>query len=63
MSLEYIVIIFLFSILFLLLFFQFFFSNSGSKERLKFIIEKQERLEKSLSEMIEKNFKVIDSKF
>ncbi len=63
MSLEHIVIIFLFSILFLLLFFQFFFSNSGSKERLKFIIEKQERLEKSLSEMIEKNFNVIDSKF
>ena len=43
--------------------FQFFFSNSGSSEKLKFLLERQENLEKSLLEMIEKNFNVIDSKF
>ena len=43
--------------------FQFFFSNSASSEKLKFLLERQENLEKSLLEMIEKNFNVIDSKF
>ena len=63
MSLEHYIIIFLFSILLILLCFQFFFSNSGSSEKLKFLLERQENLEKSLLEMIEKNFNVIDSKF
>ena len=63
MSLEHYVIIFLFSILLIILCFQFFFSNSSSSEKLKFLLERQENLEKSLLEMIEKNFNVIDSKF
>ena len=63
MTLEYFIIIFLFSILFILLFFQFFFSKSNNTERLKFLLERQENLEKSLLELIEKNFGVIDSKF
>ena len=63
MTLEYFIIIFLFSILFILLFFQFFFSKSNNTERLKFLLERQESLEKSLLELIEKNFGVIDSKF
>jgi DNA recombination protein RmuC len=63
MSLEHYIIIFLFSILLIILCFQFFFSNSGSSEKLKFLLERQENLEKSLLEMIEKNFNVIDSKF
>lgn len=63
MSFE-LVIIFLFStivIVFLLI--QFFFSNSNTKERLKLLIDKQEGLEKSIYELIEKNFDKIDSKF
>ena len=63
MSLE-LIIIFLFStivIVFLLI--QFFFSNSNTKERLKLLIDKQENLEKSIFELIEKNFDKIDSKF
>ena len=63
MSLEHYIIIFLFSILLILLCFQFFFSNSSSSEKLKFLLDRQENLEKSLLEMIEKNFNVIDSKF
>ena len=63
MTLEHFIIIFLFSILFILLFFQFFFSKSNNTERLKFLLERQENLEKSLLELIEKNFGVIDSKF
>ena len=63
MTLEYFIIIFLFSILFILLFFQFFFSKSNNTERLKFLLDRQENLEKSLLELIEKNFGVIDSKF
>ena len=43
--------------------FSIFFSNSSSNEKLKFLLERQENLEKSLLEMIEKNFNVIDSKF
>ena len=43
--------------------FSIFFSNSSSSTKLKFLIERQENLEKSLLEMIEKNFNVIDSKF
>ena len=43
--------------------FQFFFSNSSSNEKLKFLLDRHENLEKSLLEMIEKNFNVIDYKF
>ncbi len=63
MSLEHYIIIFLFSILLIILCFQFFFSNSSSNEKLKFLLDRHENLEKSLLEMIEKNFNVIDSKF
>tara|TARA_B100000686_G_C16757016_1_gene956188 strand:- start:759 stop:1691 length:933 start_codon:yes stop_codon:yes gene_type:complete len=44
-------------------FFQFFFSNANTKERLKILLEKQEGLEKSLFEIIEKKFDKIDLKF
>ena len=60
MNLEYILIIFLFSILFILLIFQFFFSKSNNTERLNFLLERQEKLENSLLELIEKNFGIID---
>tara|TARA_B100000029_G_scaffold494429_1_gene558153 strand:+ start:385 stop:1371 length:987 start_codon:yes stop_codon:yes gene_type:complete len=63
MSLEFIIILFLSSLLFIVVFFQFFFSNNSNKERLKILIEKQENLEKSLYEVIEKNFDKIDHKF
>ncbi|MEE2695146.1 MAG: DNA recombination protein RmuC [Pseudomonadota bacterium] len=45
------------------LFLQFFFSNNNTKERIKILLEKQESLEKSISELIEKNFDKIDLKF
>ena len=58
------VIIFLFStIVIVLLFIQFFFSNSNTKERIKFLMEKQENLESSIHSLIEKNFEKIDTKF
>jgi len=63
MSLEFIIILFLSSLLFILVFFQFFFSNNSNKERLKLLVEKQESLERSLSDIIEKNFDKIDLKF
>ena len=45
MNLE-IIVIFLFStIVIVWLFIQFFFSNSSTKERLKILLEKQEKLE------------------
>ena len=58
------VIIFLFStIVIVLLFIQFFFSNSNTKERIKVLMEKQENLESSIHSLIEKNFEKIDTKF
>jgi hypothetical protein len=42
------------------LFLQFFFSNNNTKERIKILLEKQESLEKSIFELIEKNFDKID---
>ena len=58
------VIIFLFStIVIVLLFIQFFFSNSNTKERIKVLMEKQENLETSIHSLIEKNFEKIDTKF
>ena len=58
------VIIFLFStIVIVWLLFQFFFSNSNTKERIKVLMEKQENLETSIHSLIEKNFEKIDTKF
>lgn len=58
------VIIFLFStIVIVLLFIQFFFSNLNTKERIKVLMEKQENLEASIYSLIEKNFEKIDTKF
>ncbi len=63
MNLE-IIVIFLFStIVIVWLFIQFFFSNSSTKERLKILLEKQEKLENSIYSLIEKNFDKIDTKF
>ena len=63
MSFESLIIIFLSTILLIWVFFQFFFSNANTKERLKILLEKQEGLEKSLFEIIEKKFDKIDLKF
>ena len=63
MILEYIIIIFLFSIILLLIIFQFFFSNNTDKERLKILVEKQESLERYISELLDKSFTKIDNKF
>ena len=63
MSFELIIIFILFSLLLIIAFFQFFFSNNNTGERLKILVEKQENLEKSLQELIEKNFDKIDTKF
>ena len=63
MSFELIIIFILFSLLLIVAFFQFFFSNNNTGQRLKILVEKQENLEKSLQELIEKNFDKIDTKF
>ena len=53
MSFEVLVIIFLSSLLFILVVFQFFFSNVGAKERIKMLLEKQENLEKTIHQVFE----------
>ena len=62
MSFESQIIILIISILLIWVFFQFFFNNSATKERLKILLERQENLEKSIAEIIEKNFDKIDVK-
>ena len=63
MGLEILIIIFLSSLLFILVIFQFIFSNFGSKERIKILLEKQENVEKSICELFEEKFDKIDVKF
>ncbi|MBD23210.1 MAG: hypothetical protein CL572_06070 [Alphaproteobacteria bacterium] len=63
MGLEILIIIFLSSLLFILVIFQFIFSNFGSKERIKILLEKQENVEKSICELFEEKFEKIDVKF
>ena len=63
MSFEVLVIIFLSSLLFILVVFQFFFSNFGAKERIKILLEKQENLEKTIHQVFEEKFDRIDYKF
>ena len=63
MSFEVLVIIFLSSLLFILVVFQFFFSNVGAKERIKMLLEKQENLEKTIHQVFEEKFDRIDYKF
>ena len=55
-------IIFIFLIFLIFLFLQFFISNNNNKERIKILLEKQSILEKSLSELIVRNFDRMDSK-
>ncbi len=62
MNFEPTIIILITFILIILIFFIFFNSNSISKERLRILLEKQEDLEKSLSNILEKNFDKIDLK-
>ena len=54
-------LIILFSIF--LIFLQFFMSNNNTKERIKILLEKQSILEKSISDLITRNFDKIDNKF
>lgn len=57
---------FFFLILFLIimfLFLHFFFSNNNSKERIKTLLDNQSILQKSIADLIEKNFDKMDSKF
>ena len=63
MSSEILIIIFLSSLLLILVIIQFFFSNVGSKERIKILLEKQENLEKSIYQIFEEKFEKIDVKF
>ena len=63
MSIEILIIIFLSSLLLILVIIQFFFSNVGSKERIKILLEKQENLEKSIYQIFEEKFEKIDVKF
>ena len=63
MSFETLIIIFLSSLLFILVIIQFFFSNTGSKERIRILLEKQENLEKSIYQIFEEKFDKIDTKF
>tara|TARA_B100000900_G_scaffold406183_1_gene416854 strand:+ start:600 stop:1592 length:993 start_codon:yes stop_codon:yes gene_type:complete len=58
-NLIYLIILFFLVLLFL----QFFISNNNTKERIKILLEKQSILEKSISELIIRNFDKIDSKF
>ncbi len=46
-----------------LIFLQFFISNNNTKERIKILLEKQSILEKSISDLIIRNFDKIDNKF
>ena len=55
----YIIILLLLIVLFL----QFFISNNNTKERIKILLEKQSILEKSISDLIIRNFDKIDNKF
>tara|TARA_B100000963_G_C22597631_1_gene658661 strand:+ start:168 stop:1151 length:984 start_codon:yes stop_codon:yes gene_type:complete len=50
-------------VIFVTLFLQFFLSNNNTKERIKILIEKQSILEKSISDLIVRNFDKMDSKF
>ena len=47
----------------MVLFLHFFFSNNNSKERIKTLLDNQLILQKSISDLIEKNFDKMDSKF
>ncbi len=58
-STFYIIIITFFVFIFL----QFFISNNNTKERIKTLLEKQSIIEKSISELIVRNFDRMDNKF
>ncbi len=50
-------------VIIIFLFLQFFLSNNNTKDRIKTLLEKQSIIEKSISELIVRNFDKIDSKF
>lgn len=54
-------LIILFSLIFILV--QFFITNNNTKERIKILLEKQSILEKSISDLIIRNFDKMDNKF
>ncbi len=58
-NILYLVILFSFFLILL----QFFISNNNTKERIKILLEKQSILEKSISDLIIRNFDKIDNKF
>ena len=62
MNFESIIIILLVFAILVWIFINFFLNNSLTKERLRILLEKQEGLEKSLSDILEKNFDKIDLK-
>ena len=62
MNFESIIIILLAFAILVWIFINFFLNNSLTKERLRILLEKQEGLEKSLSDILEKNFDKIDLK-
>ncbi len=50
-------------VIIIFLFLQFFLSNNNTKERIKILLEKQTILEKTISDLIIRNFDKMDSKF
>ncbi len=62
MNFESIIIILIVFVILVWIFINFFLNNSLTKERLRILLEKQEGLEKSLSDILEKNFDKIDLK-
>ena len=63
MTNEYNVIYLILFLIVMLIFLQFFLSNNNTKERIKTLLEKQSLLEKSISELITRNFDKMDVKF
>jgi len=50
-------------VIIIFLFLQFFLSNNNTKERIKILLEKQSILEKTISDLIVRNFDKMDTKF
>ena len=50
-------------VIIIFLFLQFFLSNNNTKERIKILLEKQSILEKTISDLIIRNFDKMDTKF
>ncbi len=63
MTIENNIIFIVISVTLMFLFLHFFVSNNNTKERIKILLEKQSILEKSISELIIRNFDKMDLKF